>query len=235
MPKLDMVKDGHLGGYIRGGDPGTWCPRLWSWAVTEFKARSVLDVGCGEGHSTRYFHEQGCDVLGVDGCPRAIADSVLPQHVARHDFCDGPFLPSRPYDLVWSCEFLEHVEKQYVPNILQTFAAATQAILITHALPGQDRGHHHVNCQPSVYWIRQIEALGFVCDVERSREARRITLADYPGVNHFAKSGLVFVRTSEAPPCGPLGATWKAWRIHWGFRWSSEFRQHRRQRKRRPT
>src|SRR5688572_33082149 len=64
MAKLEMIKDGHLGGYIRGGDPGTWCPHLWSWVVEQFGIKSVLDVGCGEGHSTRFFRDLGCDVLG---------------------------------------------------------------------------------------------------------------------------------------------------------------------------
>src|SRR5262249_8244967 len=45
MPKLEMIKDGHLGGYIRGGDPGTWCPNLWKWAVQHFDVHVVLDVG----------------------------------------------------------------------------------------------------------------------------------------------------------------------------------------------
>jgi SAM-dependent methyltransferase len=241
-----MVKDGHLGGYVQGGDPGTWCPHLWSWVVKEFQIRSVLDVGCGEGHSTKFFHDLGCEVLGIDGCAQAIHDSVLPGHVTLHDFCEGPFVPERSFDLIWSCEFLEHVAEEYVPNILQTFAHAAKAILVTHAFPerrrsrapwshvrskrGIERGHHHVNCQPSSYWIRQIEAVGFECRVVETRRARTITLADYPGTNHFARSGLLFTRT-DAKPAGGLSAYWKALRINWGFRWSAAYRQHQRRRR----
>ena len=63
---LEIVRDGHLGGYVRGGDPGTWCPNLWNWAVDAFDVQSVLDVGCGEAHSTRFFHQLGCEALGVE-------------------------------------------------------------------------------------------------------------------------------------------------------------------------
>src|SRR5437870_3883210 len=52
MMQLTMIKSGHVGGYIQGGDPGSWCPHLWTWAVRELGIQSVLDIGCGEGHST---------------------------------------------------------------------------------------------------------------------------------------------------------------------------------------
>jgi hypothetical protein len=239
MSKLmeKMVKDGHLGGYIPGGDPGTWCPALWSWVIDRFAVRSMLDVGCGEGHSARYFQARGCTVLGVEGCSRALKESVIPGQVAAHDFTQGPFLPPRPFDLVWSCEFLEHVESRYEPNILATFAHAAEVILVTHAFPRQTDGYHHVNCRPSSYWIRRIEPLGFTCHVPLTLEARAITLRDFAGINHFARSGLVFVRGGNNPLASSTSANlggrfarlWsaraKAWRIHWCSRWSYPYRQ----------
>ena len=233
MTQLNMVKAGHLGGYIQGGDPGSWCPHLWTWMVKELGIQSVLDVGCGEGHSTRFFQELGCDVLGVDGCEQAVADSVIPGFTVLHDFARGPFRPEKSYDLIWSCEFLEHVERQYVPNILNTFAVA-RTILLTHAFPGQ-RGHHHVNCRPSSYWIGLLEKAGFDCNVAMSLKARRVTLADSGNINHFARSGLVFQKraanTSEnlfSRIISHIRTRAKAWRINAGFRWSGLCRQHRR-------
>jgi SAM-dependent methyltransferase len=241
MPKLMMIKDGHLGGYIHGGDPGTWSPHLWSWVLEEFQIRSVLDVGCGEGHSTKFFHDQGCEVLGIDGCMQAIQDSVIPAHVIQHDLCEGPFVPDHSFDLVWSCEFLEHVDEEFVPNILATFGHAAKAILVTHAFPEgrrsraqsnrrQERGHHHVNCKPTSYWIRKIESMGFECQVAGTRQARTVTLADYPGINHFARSGLLFTR-SQAEPSGPYASYMKAFTINWGFKLSSAYRQQQRLRR----
>jgi SAM-dependent methyltransferase len=233
MTQLNMVKAGHVGGYIQGGDPGSWCPHLWQWVVREFRVRSVLDIGCGEGHSTHFFQQLGCDVLGVDGCEQAVADSVIPGYTVLHDFADGPFIPKRNFDLIWSCEFLEHVDEEYVPNILTTFAAA-RVILLTHAFSGQ-RGHHHVNCRPSSYWIGLLEGTGFECSVARSLEARNVTLADAGNINHFARSGLVFVKRDESIPTGMFAriishfrAQTKAWRINTGFRWSPACRRHRR-------
>jgi SAM-dependent methyltransferase len=192
----------------------------------------VLDIGCGEGHSARFFQSRGCTVLGVEGCTRALADSVIPGQVAAHDFTEGPFFPPRSFDLIWSCEFLEHVESRYLPNILATFAHAAKIILVTHAFPQQTAGHHHVNCRPSRYWIRRIESLGFSCDVALTMEARTVTLQDFPGINHFARSGLVFVRTRRDRSKGLLPrlprewrARIKAWRIYLGWCCSHPLRQ----------
>jgi len=233
MTQLNMVKAGHVGGYIQGGDPGSWCPHLWTWVVQELGIKSVLDIGCGEGHSTSFFQKLGCEVLGVDGCEQAVADSVVPGFTVLHDFANGPFLAKRNFDLIWSCEFLEHVDREYVPNILASFAAA-KAILLTHAFPGQ-RGHHHVNCQPSSYWIGLLEQAGFECSVPLSLQARAVTLADSGNINHFARSGLVFLKRDKAIPVGMFSrvissfrSRMKAWRISAGFRWSSACRHHRR-------
>lgn len=193
-----MVNQGHLGGYIAGGDPSTWCPLLWEWAVRTENVRSVLDVGCGEGHSTRCFRSMGCTVLGLDGFDQAIRDSVIPEAVKLHDFTVDTYTDGR-FDLVWSCEFLEHIEEQFLPRVLRTFQLAGKSLLVTHAFPGQP-GHHHVNCRSTAYWIEVLGRVGFTCDVGRTVAARRVTLADlteYP--NHYARSGLFFRRT----PLGP--------------------------------
>jgi SAM-dependent methyltransferase len=232
-----MAKAGHLGGYIQGGDDGTWFPRLWTWAIQRFELKSVLDVGCGEGHTAKFFQDQGCDVLGIEGCAEAIRHTAIPGKIALHDFTTGPMRPGKSYDLVWSCEFLEHVEARYVPHMMATFAHAGKAIMITHGLPGQP-GHHHVNCRPNSYWIRQIEELGFVCHVPYSLEARRITLPDNDlRVNFFARSGLVFVRDSAQAQTSPgiwssAQALWRAkmtaWKINRRFFCSQAYRQHKR-------
>lgn len=179
-------KSPHLGGYIPGGDPATYFPELWEWLVREKGVKSVIDVGCGEGQALRFFEELGCRISGVDGIeqdhPRIYA----------HDYTQGPLAIRDPFDLVWSCEFVEHVEERYLPNFLTTFQCAN-AVLMTHADPGQP-GHHHVNCQPASYWKGTMASAGFRFDEDFTREAReKAALNTFP-INHFARSGLAFVR-----------------------------------------
>lgn len=187
---VEMVRDGRLGGYFNGGDPGTWCPTLWRRFVEKHQIRSVLDIGCGEGQSTQFFRDLGCDVLGVEGSAEAIRNSPVRDAIALHDFRDGPFQPGRRFDLIWTCEFLEHIEEEFLPHVAATLQLADRYILATHAFPGQ-RGHHHVNCRPSSYWIAVLGKLGFATSLGESLSARHATLGDHHRVNHFARSGLV--------------------------------------------
>ena len=176
----------YLGGYIHGNDQNTWYPALWQWLKTTFELKSVLDVGCGEGHSTWYWRSIGCDALGIDGSPYAIRDSVVPEAVREHDFTTGPFRSDRSFDAVWSCEVVEHIDEQYVPAVLDTFGLG-KIIVMTHAVPGQT-GHHHVNCQPSSYWVRHLEQRGYHLQYALTRHTR--TLAH----SYFRRTGMVFTK-----------------------------------------
>lgn len=233
--KIPQDQQQHLGGYGHGGDIHSWCPHLWTWAIEKFGIGSVLDIGCGEGHSTKFFKDKGCEVLGAEGSPQAIRDSVVPGFVKQHDFCDGPFRPGKTFDMVWSCEFVEHVEEKYVNNILEAFRSAGKVILLTHAVPGQS-GHHHVNCQPNAYWIKHIENLGFDCRVDLTKEAKTVSLKDIPGVNFFIRTGLVFTRLTEEQIAlrqkslisPEWRAKWKACLIEWVFKTSFPYLERRR-------
>jgi hypothetical protein len=183
----------HLGGYIVGGDPATYYPHLWGWLVREHGVRSVLDVGCGEGHAARSFALLDCDVIAIDGVNQFSHDWQF----QLHDYTLGPWpekvLGTRlegATDLAWSCEFVEHVPEQHVPNFLPTFQMA-RMVAMTHAEPGQP-GHHHVNCRTADYWIGAMAAAGFRFDAETTGQARLMAGMNRNPINHFARSGLVF-------------------------------------------
>ncbi|MEI8348982.1 MAG: class I SAM-dependent methyltransferase [Candidatus Omnitrophota bacterium] len=187
----------HLGGYFKG-DPNAWCPDLWNLVHDKLHVKSVLDVGCGIGRSTAYFKKIGCEVLGVDGSPEAKHESLIPEFHIVHDFTKGPFIPPKKYDLIWSCEFVEHVEEPCLDNILQTFGSSNKYIMMTHAQPGQ-MGYHHVNCRSGVYWITKLYKIGFKIDFCLTKEARKVA-----GHGYFKKDGLVFIRQQGATGSVPV-------------------------------
>ena len=189
-----VITEGHLGGYVgNGAAPGTWCPVLWDWAYDKLGVRSVLDIGCGLGYAARHFRDRGCRVRGVDGSPSAILNSQIKDDVVQHDFTTGPYVTSEDYDLVWSAEFVEHVEEKYSGNFLLGFARARKFVMLTYAKPGQG-GHHHVNEQPQEYWIERLAAIGFDHDERLTKAARRRTKKPPIVGMHFRRRGLVFRR-----------------------------------------
>jgi hypothetical protein len=181
---MRMICEGHLGGFIEGGDPMTWCPAVWQELLNE-GVRSIVDVGCGAGYASEWFHQRGCRVLGIDGSETAERLFRVPGSFARHDYTTGPLTLFA--DLAWSCEFVEHVEEQYVPNFMATFRHCT-TVAMTFAEPGQ-AGHHHVNCQPADYWRGVFAAHGFRFD-----ESTTMWLQSLERGTHFAARGMVFRR-----------------------------------------
>jgi hypothetical protein len=181
--------DPALGGNMIGGDPQTYHPELWSYLVDRFAIGSILDVGCGEGHCVSYFAAAGIRAMGFDGLMRNVECAVVP--IVLHDLRTAPFYS--PVDLVHCCELVEHIEEQYLPNLLPTLANG-RVIAMTHAVPGQT-GYHHVNCQPPDYWIEKIRAIGYVFLARETEEAKaRISRAG--NWTYFVRSGLIFERTA---------------------------------------
>ena len=101
----------HLGGFTDIDTDGI-SPRAWKWMVSRLNIHSVLDVGCGRGISTTWFHFHGLQILCVEGSHDARERTMLPNpdtQMVEHDFSRGPWWPGRTFDAVWCVEFLEHV------------------------------------------------------------------------------------------------------------------------------
>lgn len=193
---MEQYKDGHLGGAVIGGDPATYYPNVWDYLIESLDVKSMIDVGCGEGQTMHYFQNKGVEVFGIDGCKEAIDNSLIKEKISLHDFTKGKFQLHKSYDLVWCCEFVEHVLEEFSENYLNLFLnSSAKYIVLTHALPNQG-GYHHVNLQKSSYWIDKISSLGYTLDPTLSRQLRIVARLENIQVihNHFYNTGLVFVR-----------------------------------------
>lgn len=174
-----MTTPAHLGGHQQM----TWIDRpVLDYLIRRYGIRTMLDVGCGPGGMLDLARLLGIIATGIDGDQR-----VARPGVAIHDYTTGP-LAWPAVDLVWSVEFVEHVDARYTDNFLATFAAG-RVLFMTAAYPGQG-GHHHVNEQPDTYWRTLLGRHGWTVDDEATVWVRT------HGATPFARmTGLVFVRS----------------------------------------
>lgn len=189
MNGYDYVQDldnPHLGGNIMQGDSWTYSPNVWKYMIDRFAINSVLDVGAGLGYAAHWFHKNGCQVVAMDGLPANVNMAKFP--IVQHDITNGPF--KCPVDLVHCQEVVEHIEEQYLMNLLFSLANGN-VIVMTHAEPGQN-GHHHVNCKDQNYWVDSLNAVGFNLLPDDTMRIRKIAANEQ--AHHMARSGLVFAR-----------------------------------------
>jgi 2-polyprenyl-3-methyl-5-hydroxy-6-metoxy-1,4-benzoquinol methylase len=124
----------HLGGFTEVDLDGI-SPDVWKHMVTKYGVKSVLDVGCGRGVSSLWFHLHGVDVLCAEGSHDAVERTMLPDpanQVVEHDFSRGPWWPEKTYSACWAVEFLEHVS--YVPALVGSRISANHLSHMQHIL-----------------------------------------------------------------------------------------------------
>ena len=179
----------HLGGNVAEGDPFTYAPSVWDYLIKRFAVKSVLDLGSGGGYAADYFHQAGAKVIAVDGLKSNCLNSRYPA------VCIDLTLTSVvcKVDLVHCQEVVEHIDARYLDHLLASLACG-QFIVMTHALPGQG-GHHHVNEQPTNYWVNHLKR--YACEVlfEDSNRVRQLAAKD--GATYLAKTGLVLVNKNR--------------------------------------
>ena len=206
------IIEGHLGGCSIGGDGGTYYPIMWKYLVDTYDVKTVLDIGCGRGYSTKYFESIGCDILGIDGSTKVQEISLIPEHFLLNDYETGPALSrseikynEKPlgdfiFDLCWCCEFVEHVWEEYSQNFLDDFKRC-KYVAMTFAYPGQT-GHHHVNENTQEYWVNKLKNNGFEYLESQTNDLReksnedvlnRLNDSESPFFEpHFLNRGLFF-------------------------------------------
>lgn len=186
----------HLGGFTSDDREGQ-SPALWTWMMKNLIVKSVVDVGCGRGISTKWFQDHGAKVLCVEGSSDAVSQSLLKKEdIVQHDFSRGPWWPEETYDVAWAVEFVEHVGRQYMHNYLPIFKRAA-LIFVTHSYWG---GWHHVEVHGDYWWRARMEMQGFVFSPELTtfaHEMAQISIKTHKA-SHLMYSLQVFINPEVA-------------------------------------
>ncbi|KAJ1442041.1 hypothetical protein B484DRAFT_442454 [Ochromonadaceae sp. CCMP2298] len=190
----------HLGGFTDSDLMGI-SENVFNYMVGGLAVKSLVDVGCGKGVSTKNFLSKRVKVLCVEGSHDAVSQSLLPaSDVVEHDFSLGPWWPKDTYDAVWSVEFLEHVGRQYMDNYLPVFHKSA-LLFVTSSGFG---GWHHVEVHARWWWKSRLAAAGFVYSRDLSMQVREYAIA---GKNaslpqwysqHIQHSMMVFINPAVA-------------------------------------
>ena len=191
MVRLRTIGD--LGGNVLGGDRNTEEPAIWDWLIEKFSPKTVLDVGCGEGVSTRYFRNKGLTAIGADGVHE---NCEIAGCSVTHDFTTGPLIVSG-IDLVWCCEVLEHVAQEHEHNLIETISNSKYIAVTASQNPD---GYHHVNLHPQEYWISAFEAAGCKYLGKQTATAKALSRSGF-----FAESGMIFSGRNVDRDISPLG------------------------------
>lgn len=182
LSKTELGDTYHPGGSIVGGDPWLFEPDIWDYCVDTLGAKTVLDLGTGEGHASKYFADKRCYVMAVDNDEKAINNAVYP--IVNFDVAKDVLRCGR-FDLTYMAEFLEHLPEEDLPMLAKTLACA-HVVMLTYAIPGND-GVGHVNLQDMPYWIEWMSKQGFEIDSVACSAIR-----EKAKHAHFKNRGLVF-------------------------------------------
>lgn len=189
MGKLAEIFDKnqpHLGGNASVMNPHTFCPHSWNYVINKHGIKSVLDIGSGYGFHAKWFNEQGLKSIAIEGLQMNIDNGVYPMECI--DLTKRSFVID--VDMVNCIEVVEHIDEKYLDNLLTTLCCG-KFIFMTHGQPGQ-RGHHHVNNQPTIYWITHLKTRGFRLLEDDSQKIKKLAMQD--GATHIMETGMLFIK-----------------------------------------
>src|SRR5262245_8594186 len=115
---------------------------------------SILEVGCGNGLFLEQATRHWTVVVGVDWVRSAVLDEILARNPAvvflQQDVAE--FTVERPFDLVVSADFLEHVSPAALPDVIRRLHACGHRSF--HKIACYDDGHSHLSLFKPKKWLR---------------------------------------------------------------------------------
>lgn len=155
-------------------------------------ARSVIDVGCGEGLWTNVFQKCGvADVCGVDGEWVKEERLAIPKTSFIAKDLEKPLALGKKFDLAVSLEVAEHLSASVAAGFVKNLVDLAPVVLFSAAIPLQG-GSRHINEQWPEYWAALFKTHGYVpvdCIRRKIWDDKRVSF-------FYAQNILFFVKES---------------------------------------
>lgn len=155
----------------------------------------IIDVGCAIGDYVDEFNRRGYTAWGIEGSvsakPFAKTKSIIYCDIRK----DLPFNESKSFDICYSLEVAEHLDKEYAEKYVNNLCFLSDNILITAAGPDQG-GHGHINCQSKEYWVDLFDYKNYICDIslENIFKSNLEKWKKKRGINSYYNNCLIFRR-----------------------------------------
>lgn len=142
-----------------------------------FGARSLLEVGCGNGHWTQSARDAGIEDYNVADGPWNNREHLL---VEKDRFIEAnlssPLRLERRYDMAICLEVAEHVAREHAQGLVGSLCDASDVLLFGAAIPLQG-GYGHINEQWPSWWRDLFATRGYrAFDLVRPRHWNDTTI-----------------------------------------------------------
>ena len=137
-----------------------------NWMVPEldtlrqFDARSVVELGCGNGKFLAAAANHFERIVGIDWARAPAIEATLAAHhntrFFQADLIDG-FPDVGTFDLLLSADFLEHLPTASIPSALARYQS--RARFHFHKIACYDDGHSHLTIQDPVDWLAMFKSI----------------------------------------------------------------------------
>lgn len=125
-------------------------------------ARSVVDVGCGQGAWLSVFRKLGVtDVHGVDGDYVDRTALLIPESQFQAADLSEPLRMERTFDLAMSVEVAEHLPAEAAAPFVESLTRLAPVVLFSAAIPLQG-GTQHINEQWPEKWAALFKSHGYL-------------------------------------------------------------------------
>lgn len=160
---------------------------VWPLVLDLVPARSIVDLGCGDGSWLQAVRGLGvADTIGVDGPWIADGQLKIPLDTMVRQPLEQPVRLDRRFDLAMTVEVAEHLTPARAVGFVEDLTKLAPIVLFSAAIPGQG-GTHHINEQWPSYWAALFARHGY-----RPIDCLRTKLWDHPDVAWWYKQNLIF-------------------------------------------